>query len=249
MSEEKGVPVVIDNGSGMCKAGLSGDDAPRSSFPSIVGRPKYENIMVGMNKEAYVGEEAQAKKGVLKLSYPIEHGIVNNWDDMKKIWHHCFYNELRVAPNEHPCLLTEGMTDPIQLPETPKSTEKKWPKSCSKHSRSPPTISPFRLSSPSTLQEEPPVSSLTPEMVWPTQSPSTKVMLFPTPSKETIWPVGIWPNTWESSSTKSVSTSAHPLSPKLSEISRKNSATLLSITKLKCKVNTILFSLQQFKSK
>ena len=57
MSEEKGVPVVIDNGSGMCKAGLSGDDAPRSSFPSIVGRPKYESIMVGMNnKEAYVGE-------------------------------------------------------------------------------------------------------------------------------------------------------------------------------------------------
>ena len=55
MSEEKGVPVVIDNGSGMCKAGLSGDDAPRSSFPSMVGRPKYENIMVGMNKDCYVG--------------------------------------------------------------------------------------------------------------------------------------------------------------------------------------------------
>ena len=123
--EENFQAVVIDNGSGMCKAGLSGDDAPRSSFPSIVGRPKYENIMVGMNKEAYVGEEAQAKKGVLKLSYPIEHGIVNNWDDMKKIWHHCFYNELRVAPNEHPTLLTEGTTVPIQPPETPKSTEKR----------------------------------------------------------------------------------------------------------------------------
>ena len=125
MSEEKGVPVVIDNGSGMCKAGLSGDDAPRSSFPSIVGRPKYENIMVGMNKEAYVGEEAQAKKGVLKLDYPIEHGIVNNWDDMKKIWHHCFYNELRVAPNEHHTLLTEGTLFSMQLPEIPKLTEKK----------------------------------------------------------------------------------------------------------------------------
>ena len=125
MSEEKGVPVVIDNGSGMCKAGLSGDDAPRSSFPSIVGRPKYENIMVGMSKGEYVGEEAQAKKGVLKLTYPIEHGIVNNWDDMKKIWHHCFYNELRVAPNEHPTLLTEGTTVSIQPPETLKSTEKK----------------------------------------------------------------------------------------------------------------------------
>jgi actin-related protein len=110
MAEEKGVPVVIDNGSGMCKAGLSGDDAPRSSFPSIVGIPKHANIMVGMNnKEIYVGEEAFAKKGVLTLKYPIQHGIVTNWDEMTKIWHHCFYNELRVTPSEHPCLLTEGI--------------------------------------------------------------------------------------------------------------------------------------------
>jgi actin-related protein len=41
MSEGSNVSIVIDNGSGMCKAGISGDDAPRTSFPSIVGRPKY----------------------------------------------------------------------------------------------------------------------------------------------------------------------------------------------------------------
>ena len=41
----------------MCKAGMSGDDAPRSSFPSIVGTPKYDTVMVGLNnKEAYVGD-------------------------------------------------------------------------------------------------------------------------------------------------------------------------------------------------
>ena len=105
--------IVCDNGSGMVKAGFTGEDAPRSVFPSIMGIPKYNQAMQGqVAREFYVGDDAQARRAVCNLRYPIEHGIVTNWDDMEKIWHHTFYNELRVQPETHNVMLTEAPMNP-----------------------------------------------------------------------------------------------------------------------------------------
>jgi len=105
--------VIIDNGSGYTKAGFAGEDAPRAVFPCIVGRPKEKSIMMGAEaKDVYVGTQANEKRGVLKLTYPIEEGIVNDWDDMEKIWSHCFSNELRCTPEEHNVMLTEAPLNP-----------------------------------------------------------------------------------------------------------------------------------------
>ena len=102
--------IVIDNGSGLIKAGFAGVDAPTSVFPLLFGKPKCKcNVIL---KNCYLGVEAQAKRGILSLSYPISHGIITNWDAMEEIWQHIFYNQLRVLPKENPVLLTEAPLNP-----------------------------------------------------------------------------------------------------------------------------------------
>ncbi|KAK1223487.1 hypothetical protein PQX77_013645 [Marasmius sp. AFHP31] len=103
--------IVIDNGSGTCKAGFAGDDSPRAMFPSIVGHTEQAMTRAG-DQDIYVGYEAQAKRGTLRLRHPIENGIIRNWEDMERIWHHIFYREFRISPQEHPVLLTEQPLNP-----------------------------------------------------------------------------------------------------------------------------------------
>jgi actin-related protein len=108
---EEGQAVVIDNGSVTCKAGYAGEENPHSVFPSVLGRPRFRAVHVGMGDDgSRVGDEAIGRG--MSLKYPIEYGIITDWNIMEKVWHHGFYNKLRIAPEEHPVLLTEVSLNP-----------------------------------------------------------------------------------------------------------------------------------------
>ncbi|XP_069636634.1 actin-1-like isoform X4 [Haliaeetus albicilla] len=106
--------VIFDIGSGQCKAGLSGEQAPRSVISTVVGYPKFKLVMFGVrHKDCYIGEEAQSKRGILSFTYPMENGVVTSWDDMEKIWRYLYEQELKMKPSERPALLTETALNPL----------------------------------------------------------------------------------------------------------------------------------------
>ncbi|KAJ3451198.1 actin-5c-like protein [Anaeramoeba flamelloides] len=105
--ESDTIPIIIDSGSKLTKAGLANGVQPKVVFPSIVGRERQRSVYIKSGqKSAYVGKEAIIKRGILNKRYPIIYGSVYNWDDMEKLWHHIFYDALKVPPEEHPFLLT-----------------------------------------------------------------------------------------------------------------------------------------------
>ena len=119
MEEEVKPNIILDNGSGYIKAGFTGDEAPKTVFPTCVGYPllydgsnKVEDV-----KEFFIGADAETQKEKVKYVYPIEQGVVNNWDEMEKIWGHVFFNELKVDSSEHNVMLTEVAMRPKQNKE------------------------------------------------------------------------------------------------------------------------------------
>ncbi|XP_028295950.1 uncharacterized protein LOC114457963 isoform X2 [Gouania willdenowi] len=107
-------PIVLDTGSGLMKAGFADQDLPSVLLPTIIGLPKYEEMINGhYERELYLGHNAQHMRGVLTLKHPIQNGIIRNWDEMEKIWQHTF-QQLCVDPEDHPVLLTEAAMNSME---------------------------------------------------------------------------------------------------------------------------------------
>ena len=67
---------------------------------------------ISQSSHVLIGDTALFKRGLVTLDYPVEHGIVTDWDNMEKIWQHVLTSALRVDPKEHPVLLTEAPLNP-----------------------------------------------------------------------------------------------------------------------------------------
>lgn len=111
-------PIVIDIGSGYIKVGFAGDEEPSEIIPNLVALPKYEALSLSgadanLKNARYVGEEANKNRGLCLLSHPMEHGIVNNWDEMINVLDSVFSSKkLSLNQGSHPVLLTEPILNP-----------------------------------------------------------------------------------------------------------------------------------------
>lgn len=107
--------VVCDNGTGFVKCGFAGANFPTAIFPSMVGRPilrseeKVDNIEI---KDVMVGDEAQKCRNLLQISYPLDNGIIRNWDDIQYVWDYTFFEKLKIKPTESKVMLTEAPMNP-----------------------------------------------------------------------------------------------------------------------------------------
>eukprot|EP00899_Mesostigma_viride_P019261 jgi/Mesvir1/27336/Mv07152-RA.2 len=99
------------------KCGFAGDNFPRATFPCVVGRPmiRYEE-QLGSNtlKDIMIGNECTELRDQLDLRYPVQNGIVQNWEEMEHVWNHTFENILKIDPKECKILLTDPPLNPVK---------------------------------------------------------------------------------------------------------------------------------------
>ncbi|XP_036303585.1 actin-related protein T3 [Pipistrellus kuhlii] len=107
------LPVVMDNGSGVMKAGLAGSREPQFVYPNIMGRVKGQSRAALGVQELYAGDQAHSRRSALAISYPVERGLITSWGDMEVMWKHVYDHSLKLKPCDQPVLITEPALNPL----------------------------------------------------------------------------------------------------------------------------------------
>lgn len=172
-------PIVLDNGSGTIRAGFAGEDLPKCYFPSFVGRPKHLRVLAGaLEGDVFIGQRAQELRGLLKIRYPLEHGIVTDWDDMERIWEWVYGEGLKTLSEDVSSFLSfeggrrkrqDGYRNKISKGEGEWEMDKGWFANSTVCSI--PFSSRNHLSTPAATGTLPPRSSSKPSMFPPSTHP------------------------------------------------------------------------------
>eukprot|EP00124_Ichthyophonus_hoferi_P003576 Ihof_evm2s317 gene=Ihof_evmTU2s317 len=116
MTDKYGHQVIVcDNGTGFVKCGWAGANFPSHIFPSMVGRPilrsteKVGDIEI---KDLMVGDEAALARQFLEIAYPMDRGVVKNWEEMVNVWDYTFNEKMKIDPSNSRVLLTEPPLNP-----------------------------------------------------------------------------------------------------------------------------------------
>ena len=113
-------PCVIDNGTGYTKMGYAGNCEPQFIIPTLIATKENTGSMIRSKKaeiidlDFFIGNEAQTHSQTHQINYPINHGLIENWDNMEKLWQRCIFKYMRCEPENHYMLLTEP---PLNTPE------------------------------------------------------------------------------------------------------------------------------------
>ena len=105
---------VLDSGSWNTRVGFAGEVMPRSVFPTVVGQPRSQGVTMGTGmKECVIGHECVANRGILNTTSPIKDGIVQNWDDIERLWASTIFDDLCIQPDKTAFLVSESAIQPL----------------------------------------------------------------------------------------------------------------------------------------
>ena len=114
------LPIIVDIGSGEVKAGFVGEEKPKIVFKNYFGEPKFKKVIRSFNnekqelKDSYIGDDCDKFMGLIKLRFPVKHGIFQNEQDILTIFNY-LYSKLGINSQEikeHPVLVSEPLLNP-----------------------------------------------------------------------------------------------------------------------------------------